>query len=498
MYETMLSTGVSALLAGLLLGALSSPAQAQPGRTGGAFYGKLGGGISDYTGDFPAGTTTHPLDFQEFSEGSGLPFVVSGEIGYQFSPAWALALGVQAGNYPIVGYAGIGGISDSYRVAPQLLGRYTFGRPGQTVAPYIDVGVNATVGGDSPPTSTGFGPSLGGGLDILLSQRASFYVESRFNATFPDDAVDGAGTGEKFDLTGQLLGFGLKVSLKTPAPPRIVQLDGPAEVEASTSVTFAATINEEEAGRPVDSQWDFGDGGAASGLTATHTYEQPGTYAVSFSASNEAGEASQSITVTVKPPPEPPQIASVGTASDSVTVGTPVQFSSAAMGSGSLAYEWSLGDGTSATGPSLTHTYKTAGEYTVRLRVSNEAGTESRTVVVDVAARDRQTQAEEKQAAQNQADQKQADQTQETQEQEERWGIVVASTREAGTAEAVGQQYRELFSEPVPVETVAAETDRGRRYRVVVGEYKDADRARRILKERSEDLPSGAWLFRPK
>lgn len=490
----MLSTGVSLFLVGLLLGVLSLPTHAQS-RRGDTFYGKLGGGISDYTGDFPAGTTTHPLDFQEFREGSGLPFMVAGEFGYQFSPAWALALGMQAGNYPIAGYAGIGGISDSYRFAPQLLGRYTFGRPGQAVAPYIDIGINATFGGDSPPTSMGYGPTVGAGFDILLSREASFYVESRFNATIPDDAVDGAATGERFDMTGQLLGFGLKISFTTPTPPRIIQLDGPATAKAGASVTFAATINESDADRPLDVTWDFGDGGTASGLTATHAFERPGTHTVSFSASNTAGNASQSTTVTVERPPEPPRIASVRTTPDSITVGTPVQFSSAATGSGSLTYNWNFGDGASATGSSPTHTYNSPGKYSARLRVSNEAGSEFRTAIVRVAPRREKNRADAKQADEKRANETERDQQPARQKQKEQWGIVVASTREPGTAEAVGRQYQELFSDFTHVETVPSETDRGRRYRVVIGEYDDADAARDVLNERRTALPSGAWLL---
>ncbi len=476
--ETLLSTGISILLAGLLLGALSFPTHAQSRRAGDLFYGKLGGGISDYTGDYPAGNVTHPFDFQEFARGSGLPFMVAGEIGYQFSPKRALALGIQAGNYPIAGSAGIGGISDSYRQTLQLLGRYTFGRSGQIVAPYIDLGINATFGGDSPPTSTGFGPSVGGGVDFLLSRTASFYVESRFNLTFPDEAVDGAKSKGPFDLTNQLLGFGLKVNLTRPTAPRVIRLDGPAEVKTGTSVTFAATINEGKASRPLDYQWDFGDGGTGSGLTTTHTYDRPGTYAVSFSASNKAGEASRSITVTAKRPPTPPQIASVSAAPDSVAVGTSVQFGGAAVGGDSLAYEWSFGDGATATGPSPTHAYKTPGEHTVQLRVSNEAGIDARTVTVRVARRTGQKQAAQK--------------------QEERWSIVVASVREESRAQAVARRYRDRFSTAsMPVNVVTAETDQGLRYRVVVGALEDVDAARQAMGEHNENLPPGAWLLPP-
>jgi PKD repeat protein len=485
--KIMLSTGVSILLSGLLLGTLSSPTHAQSRRAGDVFYGKLGGGISDYTGDLPAGDVTHPFDLQEFVRGSGLPFMVTGEIGYQFSPKWSLALGVQAGNYPIAGLAGIGGISDSYRYAPQLLGRYTFGRPGQIVAPYIDLGINLTFGGDRPPTSTGVGPSVGGGVDILLSQAASFYVESRLNLAFPDEAVDGAATKGSFDSTNQLLGFGLKVTFTTPTAPRILRLTGPVEVKTGTSVTFAATINEGKADRPVDYQWDFGDGETDSGLTATHTFDRPGTYAVSFSASNRAGEASRSITVTAERPPKPPQIASISAAPDSVAIGTSVQFSGAAEGSSPLAYEWRFGDGATVTGPSPTHTYTTPGEYTARLSVSNEAGTEARTVTVRVARR----------AGQNQADPEQANPGQAIPKQKEGWGIVVASIREESEAETVARRYRDQFSTAsMPVGTVAAETDQGPRYRVVVGAFEDADAARQAMEERKENLPSGAWLLR--
>lgn len=479
--EIMLPRVVSGLLAVLLLGALSSPVHAQQRRVGDAFYGKLGGGISDYTGDFPAGQTTHPFDFQEFRRGSGLPYVVVGEIGYQFTPRWALALGIQAGNYPIVGYAGMGGISDSYRYAPQLLGRYTF--VGGTVAPYVDVGVNATFGGDSPPTSVGFGPSVGGGVDIQMSRTVSFYVESRFNATLPDDAVDGAGTGDIFDLTGQLLGFGLKVTFTSPVPPRIVQLDRPAEVTAGTPVTFGATINE-EADRPLDYQWDFGDGNVESGLTATHTYDQPGTYEVSFSASNEAGEASRSITVTARRPPTPAQITSARAAPNPVGVGAPVQFRSAAAGSGSLAYEWSFGDGESAQEASPTHIYTSRGEYTARLRVSNEAGTDTQTVTVRVARRARQK------TNQKGTDQKQAE------KEGEQWGIVVASMGTENAAKTVVRRYRDRVPERTPIDIVAATTDQGLRYRVVVGTFEDADAARQALKDHKETLPSGAWILR--
>ncbi|PSQ67735.1 MAG: hypothetical protein BRD25_01160, partial [Bacteroidetes bacterium QH_1_61_8] len=253
----MIRTVLPLLLALLAASALAAaPTQAQSNRIYDGLYGKVGVGFSDYTGDFPIQNTGHPFDFQEFQRGSGVPFVFDGELGYQLSRKFALALGFQGGNYPIVGYAGPGSIDDSWRYTPHLLGRYTF-NPGSSVAFYLDAGVNATFGGDAPPTSTGYGPTAGGGVDIPLSSGLSFFVESRFHGTFPDDAIDGTENIEdrppgpktndpsgsflgSLDAVNQLLGAGLRFSLTAPVAPQVTALDGPTSVQAGESVTYMA------------------------------------------------------------------------------------------------------------------------------------------------------------------------------------------------------------------------------------------------------------------
>ena len=192
---------------------------------GGPFLKLIGIGLADYTGDLPIGNAGHPFDFQETSTGSGSPYLFTAEFGYQFPSNLALVLGFQTGNYPIVGYStGSNDISDSWRHTPQLLVRYTFGAPGESVAAYLDAGVNVTFGGEGI-ASPGFGPSMGGGVDIPLSNTWSFFVETRFNFTLPDNAIDGTVYPEDapersspkgsitgpFDSVNQLLGIGLRV-----------------------------------------------------------------------------------------------------------------------------------------------------------------------------------------------------------------------------------------------------------------------------------------------
>ncbi len=475
--HTALQRSLALVVATFLFAAFAPTTQAQ--RVGDTFYGKIGAGLSDYTGDFPAQNVGHPLDFQEVLRGSGVPVTVAGEVGYQFSPRWALAVGFQGGNYPMVGYAGQGdGISDSYRYTPQLLGRYTFGGAAQSIAPYVDGGVNVTFGG---ATGTGAGPSLGVGIDVPVSRSLSLYLESRFNFTFPDDAIDGSGAsgaGGAFDSVNQLLGAGLKVTFSSPAPPRIITVDGPVEVQTGEAATFTATINEGEATRPVRREWAFGSGTTASGQTATHTYDRPGTYTVSFSASNAAGTVSESITVEATRPSKDPttlsrtaRIASLTATPNPAAVGTPVQFNSAVEGRSSPTYEWDFGDGTTGTGSSSTHTYDRPGQYTVQLQVETDADTDARiaTVRVERGARDAPS---------------------------KQWRIVVASMRDDGGAEVVARRYRKRLAESMPINVVTATTDEGLRHRVVVGEFENEAAARQALAKYGPAFPSDAWTLR--
>jgi len=247
-------------LATLLLGVV--PSTAQSGDIDNPFFAKVGMGVSDYTGDHPIENRGHPFDLRKFVRGDGVPLGGTGELGYQFSPSLAVALGVQVGNYPLSKPGSGNGVNDLYTV--QLLGRYTFGDPGSGLRPYVDGGVNATFGG----RQAGYGPAVGAGLDVPLSQELSFFVESRFNLVLPDDAIDGTGglgdvppeatgkTGDPrgsitgpFDAVGQLLGVGLKVSFGgSSASSEALASGAPAPALSGEGPTGEETAGE-EAGR---------------------------------------------------------------------------------------------------------------------------------------------------------------------------------------------------------------------------------------------------------
>ena len=180
-----------------------------------------------------------------------------------------------------------------------------------------------------------------------------------------------------------LLMGGLFVTGCSPNPVEILSAEGPDTLETGEQGTFEAEVNE-DAETPIEYTWEFGDGSTGSGLLATHAYESPGEYTVSFSASNEANTATESLTVNVVPPPVPAQIVTLSANPNPGTEGEPVRFSSNVRGDSPIDYRWQFGDGETAQGASPTHTYDEPGTYQATLNVQNDVGQDSRSVSVEV------------------------------------------------------------------------------------------------------------------
>lgn len=151
------------------------------------------------------------------------------------------------------------------------------------------------------------------------------------------------------------------------------------EVNVGEEVTFQPSTDRHMS----EYEWHFGDGEteAGSGIPqeVTHTYDSPGTYEVVFEVTGDPAfdtivgthAAVQEIEVAVDNE-EPAAAISVGT--DDPDTDEIVQFD--ATGSrdpdGRIdSFEWDFGDGSSATGESVTHSYDTDGLFTVGLTVTD-------------------------------------------------------------------------------------------------------------------------------
>ena len=121
-------------------------------------------------------------------------------------------------------------------------------------------------------------------------------------------------------------------------------------------------------------EWDFGDGFTSPQSNPLHAYTALGNYNVSLRITNSNGcittlSKSQYIKVTsgVK--------ANFSfTAPNSCRPPTNISFTNQSTGTGTLGYSWLFGDGSSTATPDPSHSYTTAGTYTVRLIALNNAG----------------------------------------------------------------------------------------------------------------------------
>jgi len=348
-------------------------ADAQTKRADDTFYIKAGVGIADYAGEFsPVRDFSDVFDTDKFDE--SFPFSATGEFGYKFNPNFGIGLGLQYGDYQFAGGGGESlGITTTY-----LTGRLGLGAQSWTISPYADLGVHASFGGES----TAIGPTVAGGFDVVVSRHTSLFIEARSHIALDGTDIDGVERGDTdFDVLTVMptLGFQYTFQPATTAP-LIFSTDGPAELDTGESGTFSATVNEDEVTSPVSYQWDFGDGNTGSGLLADHSFSQSGEYEVTFTASNEAGEVSESMTIEVTDPPVPAQIATINADPSPATAGDEVTFTSNVRGDTPLEYEWDFGDGNTGSGETVTHTYEEDGEYEVTLNASNEFGEDSRSL----------------------------------------------------------------------------------------------------------------------
>ena len=154
----------------------------------------------------------------------------------------------------------------------------------------------------------------------------------------------------------------------------------PSSPQTGQQTSFTASSNGGTA--PYTFSWNFGDGSTATGSSATHTYQSTGTFTVVLTVKDtgspqQTTTTQQSITVTSPPPP----LATSFTYSpSSPQTGQQVSFAASASGGTSpYSFSWNFGDGSSGVGNSATHSYQTAGKYTVTLIATDASGQKATT-----------------------------------------------------------------------------------------------------------------------
>jgi PKD repeat protein len=153
-------------------------------------------------------------------------------------------------------------------------------------------------------------------------------------------------------------------------------------------IAFDGSGSSDPDGSVTSYRWSFGDGADATGPAPQHAYAHAGTYTVTMAVFDDSGStatASRTVTIIDRPP-----VAVLRGPGAATIAGDPVGFDASGSSDpdGSIAgYAWDFGDGATATGPTVTHSFARSGSYTVRVTVVDDSGsTASVTQQVSVRA----------------------------------------------------------------------------------------------------------------
>lgn len=169
----------------------------------------------------------------------------------------------------------------------------------------------------------------------------------------------------------------------TPPPP-VVELASSfsASQTVAGTLTFTATVTGGDGNYTY--LWNFGDNGATSAeAVPTYVYETSGSYLITLTVTDGQGESVETTQVVTVNLPIAPTAGFTFSTSD-----LNVNFTNTTTGGeGAMTYLWDFGDGQTSTEQSPSHTYDSAGTYTVSMTVTDSLNVEdSRSTSLTVTA----------------------------------------------------------------------------------------------------------------
>ena len=174
-----------------------------------------------------------------------------------------------------------------------------------------------------------------------------------------------------------LVGCDLLTSLVDGRPPTVAVTASPESGPTPLVVHFDGSLSSDD-GVIVEYVWDFGDGHAETvegSPTIEHLYDRPGQFAATLTVTDDRGQVSaKSVTILVE---NRVPIPSCRLSSDAPVVGELIQFDA----SGSfdpdgqvVDFRWEFGDGETARGTRVSHTYTEEAVCTMCLTIEDDAG----------------------------------------------------------------------------------------------------------------------------
>jgi len=230
------------------------------------------------------------------------------------------------------------------------------GSPTSGTAPLTVTFTDATTGSVSGWSWT-FGD---GGTSSAQNPSHTYAAAGTYTVSLTASGPGGSNTQTRLDY----------VTASPPAPTA-----GFAATPTTGTAPLTVAFTDSSSGSITSYSWTFGDGGTSSLQNPSHTYNAAGTYTASLTVTGAGGSDTASATITVNAP------APVASFTASPTSGiAPLSVSFTDTSSGTItARAWDFGDGGVSSASNPSHTYTSAGTYTVSLTVSGPGGSDTQT-----------------------------------------------------------------------------------------------------------------------
>ncbi|GIL13610.1 MAG: hypothetical protein BroJett038_23300 [Chloroflexota bacterium] len=169
-----------------------------------------------------------------------------------------------------------------------------------------------------------------------------------------------------------------KITVEDPVvpPPKAAFITDKTSGDAPLTVQF---INQ-STGQIQSYNWDFGDGETSADANPLHTFTKPGDYTVTLTVIGPGGQNTAQAAIKVTQKPDAPTAAFTQSAT-SGDVPLTIQFTDQSTGS-ITTHTWDFGDGNTSSEASPSHTFTTAGTYTVILTVTGPDGSDDAQVII--------------------------------------------------------------------------------------------------------------------
>lgn len=247
------------------------------------------------------------------------------------------------------------------------------GEPGTDTSPTVSATANVTTG-VAPLTVDFTGVAAGGNgqlsyewdfgdgdTDTDLAPSHTFIQNGTFNAKFTATDED-----------GDFASATVTINVGTEQVPAVTAAADVTSGLAPLPVQFTATVVGGDL--PVTVSWNFGDGETSAETSPLHTFNAPGTYGATVTATDATGDAAQA-TVLITVGSDKTPVVAISANPTAGAAPLPVAFTANIQGGDApLSYEWTFGDATTANTANANHTYTADGSYQAKLTVTDADG----------------------------------------------------------------------------------------------------------------------------